>query len=56
MVPETSKKWFPQMALGFDDSRVSVHITDGETSCRNTYTEGQFILTYCRMHYLQWET
>ncbi|EIE22898.1 spermidine synthase [Coccomyxa subellipsoidea C-169] len=29
MVPETSKKWFPEMALGFDDPRVSVHITDG---------------------------
>lgn len=29
MVPETAKKWFPEMALGFSDSRVSVHITDG---------------------------
>ena len=29
MVPETSKKFFPEMALGFNDSRVRVHITDG---------------------------
>lgn len=29
MVPATSKKYFPQMALGFDDPRVKVHITDG---------------------------
>ena len=29
MVPETSKKFFPGMALGFDDPRVAVHITDG---------------------------
>lgn len=29
MVPETAKKWFPQMALGFSDPRVAVHITDG---------------------------
>lgn len=29
MVPETAKKWFPEMALGFSDPRVAVHITDG---------------------------
>lgn len=29
MVPATSKKFFPEMALGFDDPRVRVHITDG---------------------------
>ena len=29
MVPETSKKFFPEMALGFSDPRVKVHITDG---------------------------
>jgi hypothetical protein len=29
MVPETAKKFFPGMALGFSDSRVSLHITDG---------------------------
>jgi len=29
MVPETSKKFFPEMALGFDDPRVKVIICDG---------------------------
>lgn len=29
MVPVVSKKYFPEMALGFDDPRVTVHITDG---------------------------
>ena len=29
MVPEISKRFFPNMALGFDDPRVAVHITDG---------------------------
>ena len=29
MVPETSKKFFSEMALGFSDPRVKVHITDG---------------------------
>lgn len=29
MVPETSKKFFPEMALGFKDPRVKVFITDG---------------------------
>lgn len=29
MVPDTAKKFFPGMALGFSDPRVSVHITDG---------------------------
>jgi spermidine synthase len=29
MVPETSKQFFPGMALGFEDPRVAVHITDG---------------------------
>ena len=29
MVPETSKKFFPGMAIGFQDPRVAVHITDG---------------------------
>ena len=29
MVPATSKKFFPEMALGFDDARVRVYITDG---------------------------
>ncbi|KAK9811308.1 hypothetical protein WJX72_001515 [[Myrmecia] bisecta] len=29
MVPEVSKKYFPQMALGFKDNRVRVEITDG---------------------------
>ena len=41
MVPETSKKFFPQMALGFSDPRVKVHITDGikfvQESAENTY-------------------
>ena len=29
MVPEISQRFFPNMALGFDDPRVAVHITDG---------------------------
>ena len=29
MVPEVAKQFFPQMAVGFDDPRVQVHITDG---------------------------
>eukprot|EP00884_Botryococcus_braunii_P009301 jgi/Botrbrau1/18372/Bobra.0179s0090.1 len=29
MVPDVAKKYFHEMALGFDDPRVSVHITDG---------------------------
>ena len=41
MVPETSKKFFPQMALGFSDPRVKVHITDGikfvQETAENTY-------------------
>lgn len=28
-VPEVSKRFFPQMAVGFSDPRVKVHITDG---------------------------
>jgi spermidine synthase len=28
-VPEVSKQYFPQMAVGFSDPRVKVHITDG---------------------------
>jgi spermidine synthase len=35
MVPEVSKKYFPQMAVGFDDPRVKVHITDGIEYVRN---------------------
>ena len=29
MVPEVAKQFFPEMAVGFDDPRVQVHITDG---------------------------
>jgi predicted membrane-bound spermidine synthase len=29
MVPEVSKKLLPQLALGFSDKRVELHITDG---------------------------
>ena len=29
MVPEVSKRFFPQLAVGFADPRVTVHITDG---------------------------
>lgn len=29
MVPEVAKQFFPQMAIGFSDPRVTVHITDG---------------------------
>ncbi|KAK9840073.1 hypothetical protein WJX74_002937 [Apatococcus lobatus] len=29
MVPRIAKQYFPQMAIGFDDPRVSVEITDG---------------------------
>lgn len=29
MVPDVAKQFFPNMAVGFDDPRVSVHITDG---------------------------
>lgn len=29
MVPEMSKKYFPEMAVGFSDPRVKVHICDG---------------------------
>lgn len=29
MVPDVAKQFFPQMAVGFDDPRVQVHITDG---------------------------
>jgi len=29
MVPEVSKKYFPQMAVGFNDPRVTVNICDG---------------------------
>jgi spermidine synthase len=28
-VPEVSKKYFPGMAVGFNDPRVKVHICDG---------------------------
>lgn len=29
MVPETSKKYFPELAIGFSDPRVTLHICDG---------------------------
>lgn len=29
MVPEVSKKLLPQLALGFSDKRLALHITDG---------------------------
>lgn len=29
MVPDVAKQFFPQMAIGFSDPRVTVHITDG---------------------------
>jgi spermidine synthase len=29
MVIETAKKFFPQMAVGFSDPRVSVNVCDG---------------------------
>ena len=29
MVPDVAKQFFPQMAVGFSDPRVQVHITDG---------------------------
>jgi spermidine synthase len=29
MVIETSKRFFPKMALGFEDPRVKVHVCDG---------------------------
>ena len=29
MVPDVAKQFFPQMAIGFNDQRVQVHITDG---------------------------
>lgn len=29
MVPEVSKKYFPQMAVGFEDPRVQLHVCDG---------------------------
>eukprot|EP00798_Chlamydomonas_sp_ICE-L_P031399 gene31399-6565_t len=29
MVPEVSKKYFPNMAVGFEDPRVTLHICDG---------------------------
>jgi hypothetical protein len=29
MVPEVSKKYFPAMAVGFEDPRVKLHICDG---------------------------
>jgi spermidine synthase len=41
MVPETSKKYLPQMSVGFDDPRVQVHICDGikyvEDTPENTF-------------------
>jgi hypothetical protein len=29
MVPEVSRRFFPQMAAGFEDARVQLHICDG---------------------------
>ena len=29
MVPEVSKKFLPQMSVGFNDPRVQLHICDG---------------------------
>ncbi|PNH12917.1 Spermidine synthase 1 [Tetrabaena socialis] len=29
MVPEVSKQFFPEMAVGFTDPRVTLHICDG---------------------------
>ena len=29
MVIDTAKKFFPQMAVGFSDPRVAVHVCDG---------------------------
>lgn len=29
MVPDVAKQFFPNMAVGFEDPRVTVHITDG---------------------------
>lgn len=29
LVPEVSKRFFPQLAAGFEDARLSLHITDG---------------------------
>ncbi|KAK9831342.1 hypothetical protein WJX81_003808 [Elliptochloris bilobata] len=41
MVPEVAKKFFPEMALGFQDPRVRVEITDGikwvEAAAEGTY-------------------
>mmetsp|Transcript_473 Transcript_473/g.1160 ORF Transcript_473/g.1160 Transcript_473/m.1160 type:complete len:309 (-) Transcript_473:41-967(-) len=35
MVPEVSKKYFPKMAVGFNDPRCQVHICDGIEFVRN---------------------
>ncbi|GAB4823386.1 hypothetical protein N2152v2_010432 [Parachlorella kessleri] len=41
MVIDTAKKFFPQMAVGFSDPRVSVHVCDGikfvQEAAENTY-------------------
>lgn len=41
MVPETAKRFFPEMAVGFTDPRVTVHICDGikfvQDTPANTY-------------------
>ncbi|KAK3249843.1 ribonucleotide reductase (RNR) inhibitor [Cymbomonas tetramitiformis] len=41
MVPEVSKKFFPQMAIGFEDERVNLKICDGikfvEDAAEGTY-------------------
>ena len=41
MVPEVAKQFFPQMAVGFEDPRVQVHITDGikyvQEAAENTF-------------------
>lgn len=41
MVIDVSKKYFPQMAIGYSDPRVSVHVCDGikfvQEAAENTY-------------------
>ncbi|KAG1677575.1 hypothetical protein FOA52_014473 [Chlamydomonas sp. UWO 241] len=41
MVPEVSKRFFPKMAVGFEDPRVQVHICDGIKYVREA-DEGSF--------------
>lgn len=46
LVPEISRKYFPNLACGFDDSRHNLHITDGVTlieTCQKDYYDAVIV-------------